>query len=45
MKRNHAIDENRGKKLVLDKQTIRELKPGELAQSAGGATGACVPKC
>jgi hypothetical protein len=36
MKREHQKSQS-ARKLALNKQTIRELKPGELEQSAGGA--------
>jgi hypothetical protein len=53
MKRgNSNRAETNGKKLVLSKQTIRELKPGELAHGVGGTfqieivvTSRCDPKC
>ena len=36
MKRNDKSHENK-KRLLLNKQTLRELKPTELERSAGGA--------
>ena len=43
----HSIEQKKtiGKKLRLSKETIRELKDGDLKQVAGGATNSLVTVC